>query len=131
MSDTESLALSRLSDAVRIGRGGQANVFRARDSQLNRDVAVKVFFGDANAADVERQLGRELRALGSLTGHPNIVTVYRTGLTDLGQPYVEMEYLAGGSLWSRISSHGSVPEPDVVRIGEQIAAALAAAHDKG
>ena len=78
-----------------------------------------------------RQFDRERASIGSLSGHPNIVTVYEAGVTDAGFPYLAMEYLPNGSLADRLAEHGPLPWPEVARIGVRLSGALESAHEAG
>jgi serine/threonine-protein kinase len=113
-----------------LGQGGMATIFRATDSQLGREVAVKVLrpeFG-SDPQFVER-FTREARAAASLS-HPNIVQVYDHGTASAG-PYIVMEQVAGGDLSVALGEHGALPPTAVARTGQQVADALAAAHARG
>ena len=113
----------------RLGSGGMGIVYRARDSRLDRDVAVKVLPDDMAADPVWlRRFEREARSAGSLN-HPNIVTVYDIGNAD-GAPYVVMELLEGQTLRDRLRS-GALPTRKAVEIAAQIANGLAASHERG
>jgi beta-lactam-binding protein with PASTA domain len=113
-----------------LGQGGMATIFRATDSKLGREVAVKVLrpeFG-SDAQFVER-FRHEAQAAASLS-HPNIVQVYDFG-TDPAGPYIVMEQVTGGDLSVALGEHGALPPTAVARIGQQVADALAAAHARG
>ena len=114
----------------RIGRGGMAEVFRARDLLLDREVAVKVLFPE-NASDpnfVER-FRREAQSAAGLN-HPNIVGVYDWG--QHGSTYfMAMEFVPGNTLAQIIRRHGTLRAEVAARIGAQIADALAFAHRNG
>jgi eukaryotic-like serine/threonine-protein kinase len=104
-------------------------VYRARDTRLDRDVALKVLAdGLAKDADAMRRFEQEARAASSLN-HPNIVTVYDAGV-DEGTAYLVTELLQGITLRER-SSRGDVRQTDSLEIAIQIAAGLAAAHGAG
>jgi serine/threonine protein kinase len=113
----------------RVGSGGMADVFRARDELLNRRVAAKVFRvtapDEANAA--ERQ-ELELQALAQLS-HPNLITLFDASMTS-SPAFLVMEYVDGPSLAARLDA-GPLPEPEVRAIGRQIAEALAYVHAHG
>jgi len=110
-----------------VGRGGMGEVYRARDTRLKRDVAIKVL-PRAFAADRER-LGRfeqEARSAAALN-HPNIVSVHDMGTAD-GSPYIVSELLEGQNL-REILHQGAVPARKVLDYARQAARGLAAAHD--
>ncbi|HEX5215092.1 MAG TPA: serine/threonine-protein kinase [Vicinamibacterales bacterium] len=113
-----------------LGEGGMGQVYRARDSKLNRDVALKVL-PDLFANDQERlaRFNREAQTLAALN-HPNIAQIY--GLegpsTGSGQAALVMELVDGEDL-SKLISRGPVPVPEALAIAKQIADALEAAHD--
>ncbi|MFD0969013.1 serine/threonine-protein kinase [Plantactinospora endophytica] len=121
----------RLED--QLGRGGMAVVWRARDEVLGRPVAVKLLAGPHARDPVSRRrIRHEARAAAALS-HPNIAQVYDfgesvTGLTCI--PYVVMELVEGGTLEQRVAA-GPLPAKVVFRICAEVAAALAAAHDRG
>ncbi|MGH8965913.1 MAG: protein kinase domain-containing protein, partial [Actinomycetes bacterium] len=75
-----------LNDPVEIGRGGFGVVYRCDQPALDRVVAVKVLDADLDDENRSRFL-REQRAMGRLTGHPNIVNIFQVGATDIGRPY--------------------------------------------
>jgi eukaryotic-like serine/threonine-protein kinase len=113
-----------------IGAGGMGEVYRARDSRLNRDVAIKVL-PEAFAHDPERlsRFQREAKMLASLN-HPNIVTIHGLEQSN-GTSYLVMELVSGETLAERIKREGAVPVEEALKIAVQIAEALEAAHDKG
>src|SRR6185295_149696 len=111
------------------GVGGMGEVYRARDTKLNRDVAIKVL-PDLFASDTERlaRFIREARTLASLN-HPNIAQIY--GLEDAGGVRaLVMELIDGEDLSLRLQ-RGAIPIADAVPIATQIAKALEAAHEQG
>ena len=122
-----TLALPGIDDLRLIGRGGTATLYRGRQAAFNRDVAVKVL--DAIDDRVDARFSKELRAIGSLSGHRHVVPVYEAGELH-GHPYLVMPYLAGGSLADRMRS-GPVAPSEARRIGLAVADALAAAHELG
>jgi serine/threonine-protein kinase len=113
----------------RLGAGGMGEVYRARDEQLDRDVAVKVLpasnFDDPTA---RARLVREARAAAALN-HPNICTVYEVGEAE-GQAYIAMELVEGRTLSSMLLAGGLQPE-QVAHYGRQLADALTHAHERG
>jgi eukaryotic-like serine/threonine-protein kinase len=113
----------------RIGAGGMGEVYRARDTRLQRDVAVKIL-PEAFAADGNRRarFEREALVLASLN-HPNIATIH--GIEDEdGVHALVMELVDGETLAARII-RGAVPVPEALTIARQIADALDAAHERG
>lgn len=118
-------------DLQRIGRGGFSVVYRARQDQLDRVVAVKVLSVEFIDSHVRRRFLREVQLTSRLTGHPNVVTVLDSGMTAAGRPYIAMEYFERGSLRDRLAAEGPLPVGDVLRIGVKVAGALAAAHHEG
>ncbi len=115
--------------ASSLGAGGMGEVYRARDTRLERDVAIKVLPLSYSAdADRLRRFEQEARAASQLN-HPNIVTVHDFG-THEGAPYVVQELLEGETLRQRIDS-GSLGARKATEYALEIAHGLAAAHDKG
>jgi serine/threonine protein kinase len=125
------LGIDGYDHAVEIGRGGFAHVYRARQRAFERDVAVKILAPISLDDATIRRFDRECRAMGSLSWHPNIVTIYDAGTTHAGRPYLAMEDATGGSLADRVQRDGPVPWREVAEIGEKLASALAAAHEAG
>ena len=117
-----------------IGEGGMATVFRARDQQLRREVAVKVLFPHlAKRADVVRRFAREARAAAALE-HPNILRVLDVGVPDgtsTAPPYLVMELIRGQSLAEFCQAHGALPPEHAAAMIAQIADALRVAHAAG
>jgi TolB-like protein/lipoprotein NlpI len=111
-----------------LGAGGMGEVYRARDTRLGRDVAIKVLPAEF-AADPERlkRFEREAKATAALS-HPNILDVHDVG-THEGTPYLVEELLEGESLKARIG-RGAIPVREAVGIAVQVAHGLAGAHGK-
>src|SRR3954447_8100021 len=109
-----------------LGRGGMSEVYRARDRELGRSVALKLLAPDADTARFER----EARAVAALA-HPNVTQLYDYGEDD-GRPYIVLEYVPGGTLEDRLTKAGGQPLPDeearVIAAG--MAAGLAHAHSR-
>ena len=112
-----------------IGAGGMGEVYRARDTRLDRTVAIKVLPASLSADPSLRQrFEREARAISSLD-HPHICGLFDVGTAD-GRDYLVMQYLEGVTLASRLE-RGPLPVGDALKIAAQIADALAAAHRRG
>jgi Tol biopolymer transport system component len=112
-----------------LGAGGMGEVFRARDTKLEREVALKLLPPDF-ASDPERlaRFEREAKVLAALN-HPGVAAIY--GLEEAGgQPFLVLELAQGEDLSSRIA-RGGVPVEEAVAIARQVAEALEAAHEKG
>ncbi len=112
-----------------LGAGGMGEVYRARDSRLSRDVALKILPASL-ARDPERlrRFEQESRAVAALN-HPSILAIYDVGQSE-GSPYLVTELLEGESLRDLLD-RGPLPQRKVIQYGVQIADGLAAAHDKG
>ncbi len=111
------------------GAGGMGEVYRARDSRLDRVVAIKVL-PEGFAADASRlrRFQQESQSVAALN-HSNIVAVYDVGLYE-GSPYLVMEFLEGKTLRERLNE-GALPVGKAVELAQQIARGLAAAHERG
>ena len=131
MATTTDLLPARYTQPRLIAAGGMGRVYRATDSELRRDVAVKVL-ADRYAEDeaVRARFRREARAAARLSGNPNIVTIFDVA-EYRGRPLIVMEYLEGGSLEERVRGQGGCPPGQVLAWLEQAAAALDAAHAAG
>jgi hypothetical protein len=112
-----------------LGTGGMGEVYRARDTKLNREVAIKVLLADvANDADRLARFSREAQVLAALN-HPNIAHIH--GLEDSsGVRALVMELVEGPTLADRVAQ-GPIPLDDALPIARQIAEALEAAHEQG
>jgi eukaryotic-like serine/threonine-protein kinase len=114
-----------------IGQGGMGEIYRATDTALGRDVAVKVL-AQRYALDeaVRERFTREALAAARLSGNPNIVTIFDVGEHG-GRPFIVMEYLPGGSLEERLREDGAEPPSLALAWLGQAASALDAAHRAG
>jgi serine/threonine-protein kinase len=112
-----------------IGAGGMGEVYRARDTMLDRDVAIKVL-PDAFARDASRmaRFGREAKVLAALD-HPNIAAIY--GLEDSGDTRALVMQLAEGPTLAERIARGPIPIEEALSIARQIAEALEYAHERG
>jgi len=113
-----------------IGAGGMGEVYRARDTRLNRDVAVKILPASFSA-DSERlqRFAQESRAAAALN-HPNILSIYDIG-EGQGTPYVVSELLEGETLRERLRNGALSSTRKAIEYAQQIARGLAAAHERG
>ncbi|QDT14937.1 WD40 repeat domain-containing serine/threonine protein kinase [Alienimonas californiensis] len=113
-----------------VGRGGMGVVWRARDRRLDRIVAIKALAPQLAADPVaRRRFVREARAAAAVT-HPHVVTIHAVE-PDGPTPFLVMEYVAGRSLKEKLDADGPLELRETLRIGAQIAAGLAAAHERG
>ncbi|RZL84481.1 MAG: tetratricopeptide repeat protein [Rhodococcus sp. (in: high G+C Gram-positive bacteria)] len=113
-----------------IGRGGFGVVYRCTQEDLERTVAVKVLTVELDEENQARFF-REQRAMGRLTGHPNIVNILQVGATDSGRPFIVMPYHPQDSLDARIRRDGPLPLAQALRLGVKMAGAVESAHRLG
>ena len=112
-----------------LGAGGMGEVFRARDTRLGREVAIKILRSDVtNTADRRARFEREARTVAALS-HPNIVALYEVGNAD-GVEYTVSELVVGDSLRT-VMEAGALPVRRVVELATQMADGMAAAHAAG
>jgi serine/threonine-protein kinase PknK len=124
------LVAAGFDDAEEIGRGGFGVVYRCVQDDLDRTVAVKVLTADLDPENLARFM-REQRAMGRMSGHPNIVDLYQVGVTRSQRPFLVMPYHAHGSLDALIRTQGPLDWEQVLRVGVKIAGALETAHREG
>jgi serine/threonine-protein kinase len=131
MASTVDVLPARYESPTLLAAGGMGRIFRAIDTELQRDVAVKVL-ADRYAGDeqLRARFRREALAAARLSGNPNIVTIFDVAEYH-GRPMIVMEYLRGGSLETRIEGHGGCPPGQVLEWLGQAANALDAAHAAG
>ena len=119
---------------AQIGAGGMSTVYRAFDTVLEREVAIKILNDQVAASTVQlERFRREARAVAQLS-HPHIVTVIDAGeddTEDRDNPFIVFEYVEGETLKERIVEAGQLPVPEAVAYAIEIARALGAAHDRG
>ena len=112
-----------------LGAGGMGEVYRAHDSRLNRDVAIKIIPEHlAQNPELRERFEREARAISQLS-HPHICVLHDIGKHD-GADYLVLEYLEGETLGARVR-RGPLPPDQVLKYGAQIADALDKAHRRG
>lgn len=112
-----------------VGSGGMADVYRATDNRLGRAVAVKVLRSSSSGDGERSRFRAEARTLASLN-HPSLVTLLDAGTCD-EHPYLVMELVEGPSLSQALRDGSSLDPERVARVGAQIAAGLAYAHQRG
>src|SRR5689334_12530497 len=113
-----------------LGAGGMGQVYRARDAQLGREVAIKLLpTATASRPDIVARFHQEARALG-LLNHPNLVTVFDFG-THGESFYIVLELLEGETLRDRLRQQGAFSQRRAIQFAIQIARGMAAAHDRG
>jgi serine/threonine-protein kinase len=129
--------LSRLGERFvlerQVGAGGMARVFKGKDVSLRRSVAIKILKPGYGETDIGLRFEREGRTAAKLA-HPNIVQVYDAGQTEFEGhevSYIVMEYVPGGDLKALIDEKGSLSNEELVRLGADVSAGLAHAHERG
>jgi eukaryotic-like serine/threonine-protein kinase len=116
-----------------LGSGGMASVFLGRDEVLDRPVAVKLLDPVHGGTDIGDRFEREARTAARLA-HPNIVQVYDAGEAEFDgreTSYIVMEYVPGGDLKRLIDRRGRLPGQELARLGVEVCAGLAHAHERG
>jgi tetratricopeptide (TPR) repeat protein/tRNA A-37 threonylcarbamoyl transferase component Bud32 len=112
-----------------LGRGGMGVVYQARDTKLNRIVALKMILAGSHAAPVEMQrFLKEAEAVAAMQ-HLNIVQIFETG-QHAGLPYFTLEFVEGGTLAAKVREH-PLSSKEAARVTEQLAHGIAYAHSKG
>lgn len=119
------------SEVVPIASGGSSVVYRARQREFDRVVALKILTLPVLDERARRRFQRELALAGRLTGHPNVVTVFASGFLPDGRGYIQMEYCPGGSLADRLEAEGVLPVQEVVSIGVKMCGVLEMAAREG
>ncbi|HEX4725871.1 MAG TPA: serine/threonine-protein kinase [Pseudonocardiaceae bacterium] len=129
MADLSSTVLAhRYRLGAPLGQGAMADVYRAEDMRLGRDVAVKLFHpGQEDAVRV--RFGAEAQALARLS-HPGLISIFDAGVDDDDRPYLVMQLVDGESLRDRLLA-GPLTADDVVSLGMRLSAALAHVHGNG
>jgi predicted ATPase/class 3 adenylate cyclase len=115
-----------------IGEGAKKRVYLARDTRLDRDVAIALVKTEGLDAETRVRVQREVQAMGRLGDHPHIVTAYDVGEEE-GQLYIVSQYMSGGGLDERLqaASEHRLELPEVLRLADEISAALEHAHARG
>ncbi len=113
-----------------VGAGGMGVVLKAVDPALDRVVAIKVLAPHlAHSGTARRRFSREAKAAAAVL-HPNVIPIHSVS-SDEKIPYLVMAYIRGGSLQKRLDIEGPLSTVEILRIGSQVAAGLAAAHEQG
>ncbi len=114
-----------------LGRGGMGIVYKARQTSLNRVVALKMILAGAHASDVDRERFRKEASAVAALQHPGIVQIYEIG-EHAGQPYLALEYVEGGSLAQKLAAQNDLmPARDCARLVEHLARSMHHAHALG
>ena len=122
------LGIEHLTDIELIGRGGFSIVYAATDERTGRRVAVKVIHAASDR--IHRSFERERAVMARLSAHPNVVTLYDSGYSPDGRPYLSMELIDGGTLAERVTRQGPLPWRVAVNHLIPIADALGFAHSQ-
>lgn len=125
-----NVVIPRYENLTAIGSGGFSQVYEAWQPDFDRLVAVKILTLRSGLELDRHDFERECRAMGSVSEHPNIVTVYDSGFTSDGAPYIAMERYQE-TLLDRIKTKGPLPLEDILDVGVQLCAALQRASDAG
>ena len=129
MADLSSVVVAdRYRLAAPLGQGSMADVYRALDLRLNRDVAIKLFHPGQDAA-VRVRFAAEARALARLS-HPGLIGIFDAGVTENDRPYLVIQLVDGESLRDRLLA-GPLTADEVVTLGRRLAGALAHVHGSG
>ena len=118
-------------ELVKIGSGGYSQVYRARQHEFGRPVAIKVLNSPLESEDAVAAFERECQAMGALWDHPNIVPVYTSAFTSDERPCIVMKLFHEGSYSQVLRKHGPLALAELLLVGVKIAGALASAHDAG
>jgi serine/threonine protein kinase len=125
ISGIQGVLAGRYEIRSRLGRGATKEVYLAYDRRLDRDVALAIVVG-ASTALARARVAREAQVTGRLGDHPNVITVYDSGELD-GTPYLVLRAMGGGSL-ADLLDRGALGFDVAIRLGCEIASALAHAH---
>jgi len=128
MAALEELGRYRVENVL--GGGGMALVYRARDEELDRPVAIKLLADNLAADEAFRQRFLREARLAAQLAHPNVVQIYDSGEAD-GRPYIVMEYVEGETLADLLARRRTLPPAEVVELALQICSGLEHAHQAG
>ncbi|MFT4626552.1 MAG: serine/threonine protein kinase [Myxococcota bacterium] len=125
-----SLADGRYEIVDELGSGGAARVYRARDTLVGDECAIKIVHERATSKNMARRLRNEHRAMDGIS-HPNVLPVRDVGVDDEGRGYVVMELAPNGNLSDRVDARGPLPTAEAVERITEVLSALSAAHAQG
>lgn len=114
-----------------VGSGGSSVVYRSRQNNLGREVAIKMIRHEVDDPKEWRRFEREARIIASLSGQAHVVTIFDVGQTAAGRPFLVTELLDCGSLSDVLTLGGPAGTTAALQVGCSIAEALTAAHDRG
>ncbi len=130
MADDAPFVLDGFEPVTKLGGGGFGDVWLTRQTNIDRMVAVKIGHAPIDDDTVQLRFERECRALGRLSGHPNIIEVFTAGKTKDGRPYLVLEFVNGGTLWQRLQ-RAPLRDTELCRVGIDLCEALHVAHEAG
>lgn len=130
-SDASTPLLEGFEALESVGSGGFSRVYKAKQTGFERFVAVKVLNVGLESAAQRKAFERECRALGVLSQHPNIVTVFNAAFTSDARPAIVMEYFSRGTLGELVKDGGPLSLEAGLSLGIQMAGALETAHGNG
>ena len=125
------LEVAGYGEFVEIGSGGFSRVYRARQFEFARPVAIKVLNNPLEDTAAAESFEQECRTMGALWDHPNIVPVYASAFTSDGRPCIVMKLFREGSYLQVLKRNGPIAVEELLLLGLKISGALAAAHDAG
>jgi tRNA A-37 threonylcarbamoyl transferase component Bud32 len=131
LPESDELGIDGYETIEPIGEGGFGRVFKARQLAFGRDVAVKVLAASGMKDETIRRFERECRAIGTLSGHPHIVTIYDSGISRWGRPYIVMDHMSGGSYADVVNGSDPISADTVVDAIIKICGAVETAHRAG
>lgn len=114
-----------------VGSGGSATVYEAFDTVVQRRVAIKVLHRQVHNDRDKALFDREVVALGRVSTHPNAISVFGSGVTSAGQPFVVMEFATNGTFAGRLRSEGQLDVATLLEVGIQVGCVVATAHGRG
>ena len=131
MTTAVDIGVEGLRQPILIGQGGFGAVYRAEQPSLGRTVAVKILSAPGMDERTRDRFERECVAIGALSGHPHIVTVFDSGINEWGRPFIVMDFMSRGSIADRVALDGPMQWPEAVDMGVKVGGAVASAHANG